>query len=193
MKSSLHSLIHFLWFLLNHLQLRSPELNTILNNNLLKRPSLSLYNPSAWTTHKTQHLYCWESLFTDPLPSNGHPIVVPLHFHRNVFTKSLPSNGSIHHNIIRNHQIQHPHVQYCDMRAESRNSLKEKSSIARQWLANTFRQQQKHTCAWTIPRPSLRNGPLNTWLNNAVMTSEKREDLVFAVMICSVCESVKLL
>jgi hypothetical protein len=43
MNSSLHSLIQFLSFLLNHLRLPSPKLNPILDNSL-KRPSLSLYN-----------------------------------------------------------------------------------------------------------------------------------------------------
>jgi hypothetical protein len=57
MKTSFHSLIHFLPFLLNYLRLPSPELDPIL-----KRPSLFLYNPSARTTRKTQLLYCLEGL-----------------------------------------------------------------------------------------------------------------------------------
>jgi hypothetical protein len=40
MKSSLHSLIHFLPFILNQLQLPSPELDAILDNSL-KRQSQS--------------------------------------------------------------------------------------------------------------------------------------------------------
>jgi hypothetical protein len=32
------------------------------------------------------------------LPSNGRPIVARVCFRGNVFTESLPSNGSIHHN-----------------------------------------------------------------------------------------------
>jgi hypothetical protein len=36
---------------------------------------LPLYNPTARTLRKTQSLYCSEGLFTDPLPSNGRPIV----------------------------------------------------------------------------------------------------------------------
>jgi hypothetical protein len=54
MKSSFHRLIPFLSFLLDHLRLPSPELNPILDSNNFKRPSLSLYNPSARTTQKTQ-------------------------------------------------------------------------------------------------------------------------------------------
>jgi hypothetical protein len=48
---------------------------------------------------KTQPLYCWESFFTDPLPSNGRPIVPRVRFRGNMFTESLPSNGSIRHPI----------------------------------------------------------------------------------------------
>jgi hypothetical protein len=54
-KSSWYRLIHFLLFLLNHFRLPSPELDTILDypSTLLKRLSLSLYNPSARTPRKT--------------------------------------------------------------------------------------------------------------------------------------------
>jgi hypothetical protein len=45
MKSSSHSLIPFLPFLLNHLTLPSPELDPFPDNSTLKRPSLFLYNP----------------------------------------------------------------------------------------------------------------------------------------------------
>jgi hypothetical protein len=40
-----------------------------------KRPSSSLYNPSARTKQKTQPLYLWENLFSTPLPSIAHPTV----------------------------------------------------------------------------------------------------------------------
>jgi hypothetical protein len=69
MKSSLHHLIPFLPFLLNELRQQSPKLDPILCCNcqlrnstqissdycsvLPKRPSLSLYNPSARTPRKT--------------------------------------------------------------------------------------------------------------------------------------------
>jgi hypothetical protein len=99
MKSSLHSQIHFLPFLLSHFRLPSPELNQILGNSL-ERPYLSLYNSSARATQKTQLLYCWEGLFIDPLPSSGRPIVVRLRFHGNVVTQSLPGNGPVRHNIF---------------------------------------------------------------------------------------------
>jgi hypothetical protein len=115
MKSSCHSLIPFLLFLLSHLRLPSPELDPFLNNNWLnwtllqvnslnfwrqlKRPSLTFYNTSTRTTQKTQPLYCSESLFTDLLPCSGRPIVTRVGSRGNVLTESLPSNGSIHHTI----------------------------------------------------------------------------------------------
>jgi hypothetical protein len=67
MKSSCHSLIPFLPFLLN-LRLPSSELDPILDDSL-KRRYLSLYNPSTQTTQKIQPLY-FSGLFTDPLPTN---------------------------------------------------------------------------------------------------------------------------
>jgi hypothetical protein len=39
-------------------------------------------------------------MFTDPLPSNRHLIAACVGSCRNAFTESLPSNGSIRHNII---------------------------------------------------------------------------------------------
>jgi hypothetical protein len=39
-------------------------------------------------------------VFTDPLPSNRRPIVARVGSRRNVFTESLPSNGSIRHNSL---------------------------------------------------------------------------------------------
>jgi hypothetical protein len=47
-----------------------------------------------------QPLYRWEGLFSEPLPSNGRPIVARVRLRGNMFTESLPSNGSIRHNII---------------------------------------------------------------------------------------------
>jgi hypothetical protein len=38
-------------------------------------------------------------MFTDSLPSNVHRILARVLLRRNVFTESLPSIGSIHHNI----------------------------------------------------------------------------------------------
>jgi heme/copper-type cytochrome/quinol oxidase subunit 4 len=68
MKSSFHRLISFLPFPLNHLGLSSPEFDPLLDDwlklffnwtistsdNSLQWPSLSVYNPSARTTQKTQ-------------------------------------------------------------------------------------------------------------------------------------------
>jgi hypothetical protein len=68
-KSSLHSPVIFLPFILNHLWLPSPELELVFDN-WLRRPSLYLYNPSSRTTQETPPLNCW-GLFTDTLPSNG--------------------------------------------------------------------------------------------------------------------------
>jgi hypothetical protein len=100
MKSSFHRLYPSMPFLLKHLGLPSPELDPILDNSL-KRLSLFLYNPSARATQNTQLLYCWEGLFTDPLPSKGRPILAHARFRWKVFTESLPSNGSMRHNIIK--------------------------------------------------------------------------------------------
>jgi hypothetical protein len=49
---------------------------------------------------KIQPLYCWEGMFAELLPINGPPIVARVRFRGNVFTESLPSNGSIRHNNI---------------------------------------------------------------------------------------------
>jgi hypothetical protein len=38
-------------------------------------------------------------VFTDPLPSNRHPIAAHVGSRGDVFTESLPSNWSIRHNI----------------------------------------------------------------------------------------------
>jgi hypothetical protein len=108
MKSSFYYLIPFLLFILNHLLLSSPEPDPILENSL-KRPSLSLYNPSTWTTQKTQPLYCWGCLFTDPLPNNGRPVVVRVRSRGSVFTESLPSNRSVRPDIIYRAIIFRPH------------------------------------------------------------------------------------
>jgi hypothetical protein len=85
------------------------------SRQLLKRPSFSLYNPSARTTQKTQPLYCWEGLFPDPLPSNGRTTVARVCFRGNVFTESLPSNGSIRHSIyIHDTQYHNPKTRRHD-------------------------------------------------------------------------------
>jgi hypothetical protein len=47
-------------------------------------------------------LYCSESLFNNPLSSNGRPIVARVRLCGNVFTKSLPSNEFIRHNTYIN-------------------------------------------------------------------------------------------
>jgi hypothetical protein len=39
-------------------------------------------------------------VFIDPLHSNKHPIIARVGSRLNVFSKSLPSNGSIPHNIV---------------------------------------------------------------------------------------------
>jgi hypothetical protein len=110
-KCSFRNLIPFLPFLLSYRRLPSPEWLSFLqqlhkwilleqnslnfDNSQLKWPSLSLYKPSTRTTQKTQPLYCRESLFTDPLPSNESPILARVRFRGNMFTESLPSSRSI--------------------------------------------------------------------------------------------------
>jgi hypothetical protein len=39
-------------------------------------------------------------VFIDPLPSNRRPIVARVGSRGNVFTESLPSNGSVRHNTL---------------------------------------------------------------------------------------------
>jgi hypothetical protein len=92
MKFSFYNLIHSLSFLLNHSRLPSPELGPILDNSL-KRPSLSLYKPSARTTQETQLLYCWESLFTGPLSSIRRPTFVRVRFRWNTCSQSFLPMG----------------------------------------------------------------------------------------------------
>jgi hypothetical protein len=41
-----------------------------------------------------------EGVFTAPLPSNRRPVVARVGSRGNMFTESLPSNGSIRNNII---------------------------------------------------------------------------------------------
>jgi hypothetical protein len=58
-----------------------------------------LYNHFARTAQKTQPLLL-RRRFTDPLPSGGCPIVARVGSRGNVFTESLPSNGSMRQSII---------------------------------------------------------------------------------------------
>jgi hypothetical protein len=95
MKSSCHSLIPFLPFLLSHLRLSSPELCPFLDNCFVIQPRS---RPRG--KHRLLFPRIVLDVFTDPLPSNRHPIVARVGSRRNVLTESLPSNGSIHHNIL---------------------------------------------------------------------------------------------
>jgi hypothetical protein len=55
------------------------------------------------TFHRSRRkhsLYCLGSVFTNPLPSNGCPIVARVGSRGNVFTESLPNNGPMRHNIL---------------------------------------------------------------------------------------------
>jgi hypothetical protein len=94
MKSSLHGLIPFLPFLLNHLGLPSPVLDKTHSNDLLCPFITPRHRPC-----RKQHLYCWQGLFTNSLPRSERPIVVRVRFLGNAFTESLPSCESICHNI----------------------------------------------------------------------------------------------
>jgi hypothetical protein len=85
MKSSVHSLIPSLPFILNHLPLptlcaSAPKPVSwqagVSKLNWLKLSFCPLYNPSAWTTQKTQPLYCWEVVFIAPFQSNGSYSIV---------------------------------------------------------------------------------------------------------------------
>jgi hypothetical protein len=102
MKPSLHSLIHLLSFLLNHLRLPCPELDPILDNisNFTAHSTNEHFFITTLHGLRRKHsLYCKGGVFTDTLTSSGHPIVAPVCFLGNVFTESLPSNGYTCHNI----------------------------------------------------------------------------------------------
>jgi hypothetical protein len=77
MKSSLHSLIPF--FAISSQSPESTLSKTLTNSRQLCQTTFFvLYNTSARTTQKTQLLYCWERLFTDPLPNNGMAFIAPI-------------------------------------------------------------------------------------------------------------------
>jgi hypothetical protein len=61
-------------------------------HNCRLRNSIFLYPLCADPTENS--LYCWQSLFTAPLPSNRSPIVPCVCFCGNVFSDPLPSNGN---------------------------------------------------------------------------------------------------
>jgi hypothetical protein len=105
-KSSFHSLIPFLPLFcscqfrrLDSIQFLCSQAHTTAGWHIETRlTSLNwtlLYNHFERTTQKTQLLYCWEGMFTAPLPSNRRPIAARVGSRRNVFTESLPSNGPI--------------------------------------------------------------------------------------------------
>jgi hypothetical protein len=56
----------------------------------------SLVSSFNCTDHTENSLYCWRGMFTVLLPTNRRPIVTL----GNVFTESLPSNGSICHSVM---------------------------------------------------------------------------------------------
>jgi hypothetical protein len=66
-------------------------------------PALELYSLTSTLhgPHGKHNPYCWQSLFTAPLPSNRPPIVPRVCFSGNVFSDPLPRNGSTCHNIYK--------------------------------------------------------------------------------------------
>jgi hypothetical protein len=104
MKSSLHRLIPFLplfckWKFrrLDSVQFFCSQAHNLVGWSLETRLLFHTAEHSFITTsHGPRRKH---SLITDPLPSNGRPIAVRVGSHRNVFTESLPSNGSIRHTI----------------------------------------------------------------------------------------------
>jgi hypothetical protein len=100
MKFSLHSLIHFLPFLVNHLRVPSPEFDQILDNNCSLETSRYIASGRTPGKHRLLLSRIDLGVFTDPLPSNRRPTVARVGSRGNVFTESLPINGSIRHNII---------------------------------------------------------------------------------------------
>jgi hypothetical protein len=106
MKSSLHSLIPFLpspWTPISRPRTNSRQQLTQMNSSSTELSQLITTNsndlPCPFMTpwheprSKTQPLYCLGGLLTDPLPSNGRPIVAHVGSSGNVFTESLPSNS----------------------------------------------------------------------------------------------------
>jgi hypothetical protein len=84
----------------------STELSQLLTTN--RSLGTSRYIASGRTTRKTRLLLFLILLgvFPDPLPSNKRPIVAQVGSRGNVFTESLPSNGSIRHNILSVQEIE---------------------------------------------------------------------------------------
>jgi hypothetical protein len=72
-----------------------PQILTTNSNDLL----CPVITPRHGLRRKHSLLYCWEGLFTDPLPSNGRLIVARISFRGNMSTEPLPGNGSIRHSI----------------------------------------------------------------------------------------------
>jgi hypothetical protein len=114
MKSSCHSLIPSLPFLVNHLWLPSPELDPILFRlpactpstlPLLLLPCRTLLITTLHGPHGKHSLLLLKSVFTAPLPSNRRPIVPRVCFCGNVFTDPLPSNGYIQVTICCTHKF----------------------------------------------------------------------------------------
>jgi hypothetical protein len=106
MKPSFRSLIPFLplfgSYQLNSIPSSSPRSLESRNSTRLLRLLCSAKHVRITTLHgprRKNSLYCWEGLFTDPLSSNWHPIVACVRLCGNVFTESLPSNGSTCHNM----------------------------------------------------------------------------------------------
>jgi hypothetical protein len=78
MKSSLHSIIPFLPLFCNcQLSLNSSDPKLVSWQAGVSKMELTLLNWAllsnhfAWTTQKTQPLYCWGGVFTAPLRNNG--------------------------------------------------------------------------------------------------------------------------
>jgi hypothetical protein len=102
-------MIPFFPFLLGDLRLPSPELDPILDNNYpiniarLNSNSNCVSSSASRRTHGKHRLLLSRivlGVFTDPLPSNRRPIFALVGSCGNVFTESLPSSGSIRHNIF---------------------------------------------------------------------------------------------
>jgi hypothetical protein len=106
MKSSFHRLIPFLAVVLR-LKIPKTWLNSIpllpgpyyvrlaSGKSTLHSTALlqcRLYNCFARTTQKTQHLYCWECVFTAPLHSNGNYLIAAFVLVTEYVTESLPSD-----------------------------------------------------------------------------------------------------
>jgi hypothetical protein len=115
MKSSFHSLTSFFALFCNcqfwrldsiQFQAHIPtgwrlELDSTLSTQFLFYIVEHFLITTLHRPHRKHSPNCYGGVFTDSLPSNGRHILAHTGSRRNMFTKSLPSDGYTRHNIFR--------------------------------------------------------------------------------------------